>query len=713
MEHASPTPPSPTPSDIMDGVDLFQEADDIDVGPPQEEDDGTAVGVVVANDTLERSHVDVMNRPIEKPYMTGDDACADLVDIMLKHNCPKSVGDDMLKLLGRYANSVNYLLDSHANVVMDRHLPLSYRTLERHLDDKLPTILMDIDLVHLGDTDDEIRQFDMASVTEDSLLKLKGQSKFPAKFKNYKYKEYRVITYVSVKEALEKIWLQHGGDVDYTCPILFGVDGLPENDSRPISLEIVWISILKCHRHPLPVRIGRSPVRNTLIDYTELVTPVIEELNELNIRVIGFISDKPARSKVLKILDSASTKSCEICFFEGDMFLYSLSGQKNSAKRRKATYATRHEDVIQKTHASVRHIMDNYEDLDESEVHGYTGRSVLMDLNGFNLVEGLIIDYMHNGCLGVQKKLIMQTYNIECSSVKKHLLKHKKRLKETTYDKEARTLKTPSEFNRSVQRLQGGGMKAEELRNYTLCSSFAVTSKFSPIHPLIRIQLLWSFIVRAYVLPNDEWEVFCETHHMAEYDGYFQKLYLETFSPYHCVYNVHAASHMHVIRKLGPLTLFSLFAPEAMFHFIKMGIVPGTQSIAKQAFTRVYSRYLLRRHKCNKFVRYAPYIKGQKKDDSWAYTFDKETKVRKVWCIERVHDNRKTCTAREVDISSFEVPMPVVPGRKLDFGPVGVYKHRGFSERQEVFGFDEFQGKAMLVNGLLTLLPMNVLQESH
>ena len=141
-----------------------------------------------------------------------------------------------------------------------------------------------------------------------------------------------------------------------------------------------------------------------------------------------------------------------------------------------------------------------------------------------------------------------------------------------------------------------------------MASSVALITTMSPRKPLVYIQILLTFIFRAYVVPDEELQWVREKCNLKEVLGHFQDVYQEVFPQYYWVYYVHVFAHMDVLRKAGPLTLTSMLSHEGMFHWFLGGICPGTSSIGKQGIQRVYARYNSKKHRCWKTIMYKPYV---------------------------------------------------------------------------------------------------------
>ena len=98
--------------------------------------------------------------------------------------------------------------------------------------------------------------------------------------------------------------------------------------------------------------------------------------------------------------------------------------------------------------------------------YGVRGHSPLLDLPGFDIINGMPPEYMHNVCSGIVKALVQMTFSAPGEYRKK---RHNHELMDPTELNETLILtKVPSEFQRATRPLSQGSWKAEESRNLLL-----------------------------------------------------------------------------------------------------------------------------------------------------------------------------------------------------------------------------------------------------
>ena len=654
-----------------------------------------------------------------RDYMTGDECTELFIDFYLRHpSTSKAAAADFVFLMKQYGESIHrHIRGSQLQAVFERQLD-SFRTMERELLAKLPTVFMDIDIVDLGNCDRDIETFDYKKLAKNydtwDLIKLRGVTEFPrSRYGTYRYLETRCESYVHVADALEFILKKHKLPPAHKLDVIIGCDGVREAKSNKVSLEVVFLTALICPKHALPIRVGRSSYSNEKADPKGMIRKVVDEilaLGEDRVNVFAFLGDKPGRGKITHLHGPGGAMCCEYCFTCGKSQEY--EGPLVRGKLPTKMTFPYDKDTKLKSHEYVKHLMEQAQEF-KTDMLGYKARSCLLDLPNFDIVKQVVVEYMHGVCIGMQKRLIQQCYELNSEAIKKNLLKYKKRLDPFTYLREARNLKPPSDFNRSCSRLEATGLKAEECRNYLVASSFVVITTLAHRKPLVYVQVLFTYLLRAYLLPEDEFEPLKRQVNLRQLLDHFQEYYQEIFPPYYWVYYSHCMAHLDLIREAGPLTLTSMFAAEGMFHWLISGICPGTTSIGKQGMQRIFARYNSKKHKCWKKIIWKPFLEGQRHNDSLAYTWDNENKTRHLWRVIESDISNETCIAREIDTDPYILDCPKWSGRKLDFSLTGVYLNKGLSGHLKRFHFSQFHGKAMIVNKVIVTLPRHFLQESN
>jgi len=86
-----------------------------------------------------------------------------------------------------------------------------------------------------------------------------------------------------------------------------------------------------------------------------------------------------------------------------------------------------------------------------------------MSLEGFDVFQQLMPEYMHNSCLGIGKKLMKYTFNDTRDPKKSSGL-----FNPTLLNRLLLSTKVPNEISRVTRNISHGSFKAEEYRNILL-----------------------------------------------------------------------------------------------------------------------------------------------------------------------------------------------------------------------------------------------------
>ena len=238
------------------------------------------------------------------------------------------------------------------------------------------------------------------------------------------------------------------------------IDGVQECRSNSVSLEVFSIKFPNC-RNVYPLKIIR-PVNKFLVNYKPHLRSILQSMAESNIFLKHFIGDNPKRSMIREALCHSSSYACEYCISKAESYTeknvkmneekkqnnlkikqyeLQIKNLRQSAssttglqekkeqimlleevigvlRKRNAHLCKRHSHVVwpastrngeARTKENVLAIVDSLNEhgrsqLSADDVKGITGRSLLLDLDYFDFVNGVPTEYMHLGCLGVVKR---------------------------------------------------------------------------------------------------------------------------------------------------------------------------------------------------------------------------------------------------------------------------------------------------------------------
>lgn len=104
---------------------------------------------------------------------------------------------------------------------------------------------------------------------------------------------------------------------------------------------------------------------------------------------------------------------------------------------------------------------------------GIKGPTPLLQLPGFDIIWGMLPEYMHNTCLGVVRDLVEMTFQADGGAYKKR--RHNNpMISAEVFNRAMVSTRVPSEFQRATRALSQGSWKAEEYRNTILFYFIAI-----------------------------------------------------------------------------------------------------------------------------------------------------------------------------------------------------------------------------------------------
>lgn len=243
------------------------------------------------------------------------------------------------------------------------------------------------------------------------------------------------------------------------------LDGVQESRSTSISLDVFSIKMKKC-RNIYPLKIIR-PINKFPISYRPHLKNILDSLKEFNTLLDAFIADNPKRSIVRECLCHSSNFACEYCTSKAVQYLHKLSEdrekmeleikkieerikkmmempgsssaiqqreeqikalreiirelrKKNAQNCKKQSHPVWPESTSKgepRTKEGILSIVEAIEQhgrtqLAADEVKGVVGRSLLLEIEYFDFVLQVPVEYMHVGCLGVIKRKVCVVQHI-------------------------------------------------------------------------------------------------------------------------------------------------------------------------------------------------------------------------------------------------------------------------------------------------------------
>ena len=259
------------------------------------------------------------------------------------------------------------------------------------------------------------------------------------------------------------------------------------------------------------------------------------------------------------------------------------------------------------------------EDLLQEDLKGFVGRSLFLDIEGFNFIDDIPGEYLHSVCLGVVKRLLELTFSV---GEKRHTNITRRLTPPKKYNEQIKEIKCPKEFSRRSRALDLSVMKGQEMRNLILFFFPLIINSIPNETKEKTVWLLLAYMVRACVLPNNEFNVLDPSLITTASDNMYE-LYEQLYGVTNCTYSIHlVCSHLLQIRGTNPLTETSAFKFESFYGELRRSFVTGTPSTLKQMFQTIYLRRSLQ-HNCKESIYLSP-KETTYQSNCYIYTFINE-----------------------------------------------------------------------------------------
>ena len=462
-----------------------------------------------------------------------------------------------------------------------------------------------------------------------------------------------------------------------------------------------------------------------------------------------FIGDNPKRAIVREALHHASLFACEYCFAKATSLVIrdeqvekkknDIQGQidiieqrlvalidvedrdeeevetlttikssllnslKNvSRSRKQVVWPSNSRNGEERTKEKIIEIVEMIEDRNNvtpDERKGIVGRSPLLELDNFDIVLDVVVEYLHCVCLGVVKRLVELTFNVGVTRTRNT---KRKLTPPSVFNELIQKVKVVGEFSRRVRSLDFAVWKGQEFRNLCLFFFPIVINCIEPDAQERRLWLLLAYMIRGCVVPSNEFRQvnlsdinYCSKH--------FYTLYEQLFGARNCSYNTHeVGSHIVQMRHHGPLTKTSAFAFENFYGEVRHSFVPGTVSPLKQIFENTLIKRMISPHCCEPQVTYTTH-ETSLECNNLVYTYVHNTY--NLYKINDLDDLDATC----VKIETNEIHYPEAP--ELNWDKVGHFEFNGFSEEIVKIKLKSLSGKVIKIDDALLTCPINVLNE--
>ena len=548
------------------------------------------------------------------------------------------------------------------------------------------------------------------------------------------------------------------------CPtrsneINLSLDGVQESRSTNISTDVYSMTFKNCKK-VYPFKLIR-PINKFKTDDRRHFQDVLEDININSLTINNLIGDKPKRCFFKDIMNQNSTYACEYCEspaiqvrntqkIEDIQKKYALQKEtilsqieflttnpgtssnvgkiqslnkdlkkidvylkeelkKNTIRHLCWPYSTANGNprIIDTINEIVNQIETSEGPLDRHDTKGITGKSLLLNIEGFDYICSVPVEYMHSVCLGVVKRFVELTFNVGQTRVRNT----KRKLSDPKdFNRLIRNVQVPGELSRRCRNLDFAVLKASEFRNIILFFFPIVVKCIGNTH--VKERRLWlqlAFVVRSCVISNEEFAKI-NKNIITGHSHSFYKNYEKIYGAHNCTYSTHTVlCHILQIRGDEPLTERSAFIYESFYAEMKNLFSPGTISPTKQILRNCFIKRQLQGHQCTNTIKYSkmPSIEN--------INIGKENNHSVYVITEHGHDmyniiddnNANTFTC--VKQGKFDAQFPEL--KNVKWSNVGVYKLGPLCSNHVEIPKTNIAGKVIHVDNLLITCPNHVLNE--
>ena len=250
---------------------------------------------------------------------------------------------------------------------------------------------------------------------------------------------------------------------------------------------------------------------------------------------------------------------------------------------------------------------------------GILGRTPLLDIPGFDIVDDVVLEAMHAKYEGSTRRLMIASLPKPNS---------RETVQRVRLNKLLLLTRGWSEWPRAPRRLDIPHYKASELFFFLQHVAPCLALEHGVFKEDRNLRLIWaiaSFVGRAVELPDD---FFQAVEREVDLDSLMHRLNCvidEEFDMSQSTYNIHIVCQ-HLVparRKFGPISAMGTWGTESIFKYVRQCFGQGTRTVGKQVLENINVDQMLA-HRCLRKTRPLKYTcKTQKRnDDSMAYTVD-------------------------------------------------------------------------------------------
>ncbi len=467
-------------------------------------------------------------------------------------------------------------------------------------------------------------------------------------------------------------------------------DGIPNGrGSSQDNLNLISIHFRGCRLvYVIQVRVAK---RKELKDVNDFFESLVKECNDLGVHVDYFLADAPMRAFAKRLKGHAGRHSCETCEARG------------VCVNRKIVYPA---STVMQVRRTKDRWMDCVKDLERQRVvglaggsltdnvKGVMGRSPLLELHSFNIVDQAPTDPLHRDWLGIVKGTL---WKHTMGMGKGHMSARGTRVTNAVSEY-YRSVRLPEEFSHRSRAIDYANFKGHEWKTLIMTSFVALCDAVQEEmgHKLAHIWISFVFLVLVYYGP--EWlfyefdQEYLHNIHEAMYDDFEME-----FGPGACSYNWHAFYHMPIVRRLGRMCHVSTEPFESAYGAAQGSYHSGTRNIGMQIVRNMLVRCAGHTPKyCSNRLHMEPERELLRSDNS--ILLDNLLQYYKVLAV---HDD--DVTVKRMKTKNWECHHdPTLP-----FHLVGVVVFTGdLDDQQQRYPKTYFKGKGVLLPTFKLLVPL-------
>lgn len=388
-------------------------------------------------------------------------------------------------------------------------------------------------------------------------------------------------------------------NADYNITAVINTDGVNLYSSSKVELWPIFMAINELNprirfsrNNVLLVAIWQGKGKPPFKQYIECLAPHMNSLyreginmvlngNKINVKVkvVCGVFDLPAKAGILNMNYYNGTNACITCEEPG-LTVPQGNGSARSYPYRNGQHTLRkHEDVLDCMHSATH----------KKKIKGFKGVSGLISIESFDLVDGIVPDYMHAVLLGVTNTLMCKWFSPTESRkdyfVGKHLNEISLRLQ---------NIQPPTSIERLPRDLEKNyrNLKATELQAWLL---FYAVPCLVGILPEVYLAHFTCLSEAVYILLGDQITPASLQRAQRLLDQFYSS-FADLYGAGSCGLNVHnTCVHLvHFVKMWGPLWAWSCFGFEDN-NAMLLQAVHGTGVVTKQIMGHKQVEATLRR----------------------------------------------------------------------------------------------------------------------